>query len=263
MVGNDIIRIAIEPPGTLAPDSLKTMAAILNKSTWDTQLLLGGQIPKIIAHYDSTSLADQVVEQIRSLGIKVLAVLDTELHRSSPSFKVHTLENVNKQILFQDRSGVVKIVLANDIMLILTGKQEISIVSETTTTKTKFNLTGTLLSGGIPMWHQVKEKNTIESMETKFFARLYENNSPGLWLELLQDQLNYAFLGQSLAPSTFTNFNTLIRQLRDFFPNAIFDDRLTKPSVLSSSTNQPWQNMNITCKLMYLFHALAQKSERS
>jgi len=261
MADNDIIHVAIEPQGKLDDALINTISEIINKNPWDTRLILAGEIPKIITHYKNIELANQTVAKINALGIQSLAIGDTELHRSSPSFKAQTLKILGEQIVFHDDSGSAKTVPANGIFLILVGRHEASVISETTTIKTKFDMAGTLLTGGIPMWRRVKEKNTNESIETTFFIRLYENNLSGTWIELNQKQINYVFLGKLVAPSTLVNFNTMLQQLRDFFPNSIYDDRLTRPSVMSESSSQPWHNLDAYCQLAYLFHRRERNSK--
>jgi hypothetical protein len=260
VVKNNIIYVVIEPPTNVDTDLVNKAAAIINKNPFDTRQLLAGEIPKIIAHYENIDSASLAAEQIRGWGIRSLTISDEELNHPSDGFKVHTLEIANEQLFLYDTAGVKHAITKNGVYLVIAGRHEVSVKSETTTTTTKFNLTGTLLSGGIPMWHQVKEKNVSESFETTLYARLYENGSSGGWSELIQDQLNYAPLGTAITYSSFTNFNRLLTQIRDFFPGAIFDDRLTKPSAVGTSAQQAWQNENINCKLIYLFHKFDRNS---
>jgi hypothetical protein len=66
--------------------------------------------------------------------------------------------------------------------------------------------------------------------------------------------MNYSFLGAKVAASSSTNFGTVVLGLREVFPQAIFDDRLAKSSVLTTSPSQGWEGIEINCKLIYLFH---------
>jgi hypothetical protein len=260
VVNNNITHVAIDPPANLDTDLVNKAAAIIGQNPLDTRRLLSGEIPKIIAHYVNIDSANMAVEKIRSLGIRLLTISDEDLNLPSDGFKVSTLEIANEQLCLYDAAGVRHAIIKNGVWLVIAGKREISVKSETTTTTTKFNLTGTLLSGGIPMWHRFKEKNISESFESTSFARLYENSTSGEWAELIRDQLNYASLGTAITHSSFTNFNRLLTQIRDFFPAAVFDDRLTKTSTIGTATQQPWQSENINCKLIYLFHQFDRNS---
>jgi len=119
-----------------------------------------------------------------------------------------------------------------------------------------FSLPRTLLMGGIPLWRRIDEKTTTQSIQAECFARLYERKSPDLSVDILQHHMNYSFLGPKVAASSFTNFGTVVLGLREVFPQAIFDDRLAKPPVLTTSPSQVWAGIEITCKLVYLFHAV-------
>jgi hypothetical protein len=110
--------------------------------------------------------------------------------------------------------------------------------------------------GGIPMWRRVDEKTTSQSIQAEYFARLYERKSPDPSVDILQHHMNYSFLGAKVAASSFRNFGTVVRRLRDAFPQAIFDDRLAIPSVLATPSSRVWQDIETNCKLIYLFHAV-------
>jgi hypothetical protein len=69
--------------------------------------------------------------------------------------------------------------------------------------------------------------------------------------------MNYSFLGAKVAASSFTNFGTVVLKLREAFPQAIFDNKLAKPSVLTTSSSRGWEGVEINCKLIYLFHVVA------
>ena len=120
----------------------------------------------------------------------------------------------------------------------------------------KLSLTKTLLMGGIPIWRKADEKTITQSMEAEYFVRLYEPKSPNLIVEILQHHMNYSFLGIKIAVSSLTNFNTIVSNLREIFPRALFDNRLTKSSTLPTSSSQVWQDIEANCKLIYLFHTM-------
>lgn len=61
MARNDIVHIAIAPPDMLEASIVKQVAAILNKDLYGTRLLLAGKIPRIVAHYQTTQLAEWLI----------------------------------------------------------------------------------------------------------------------------------------------------------------------------------------------------------
>jgi len=253
MADDEELYIAVAPPADLDANLVKSVAAIINRGPYDTRLLLSGKIPKIIAHYDGVQTAESVIHNLRDLGLVAIACKDSELSQFPQTFKAKALEFKGKEVLFWDSAGREKKVVEKNVFLILVGRMVTSVEMETTRTKTKFSLTRTLLTG-IPMWQRVDEKSTYQSTQAEYFARLYERTSPDPGAEILQHHMNYSFLGAKVAASSFTNFGTVVQRLREVFPQAIFDDRLAKPSALTTSSSR--EVIEINCKLVYLFHLI-------
>ena len=256
MADHEVMHIAVAPPANLDANLVRSVATVINKSPSYTRLLLAGEVPKVIAHYDSIQIAESIIQNLRDLGLVAIACRDSELRQFPQTFKAQTLEFREKEVLFRDSAGREKRVVENDVFLILVGRIETSVEVETTKPKIKFSLTRTLLMGGIPIWRRVDEKTTSQSIQAEYFARLYERKSPDPGVDILQHHMNYSFLGAKLTVSSFTNFGTVVRRLREIFPQAIFDDRLAKPLVLTTSSSQAWQDIEINCKLICLFHAV-------
>jgi hypothetical protein len=256
MTDSEVIHIAVDPPTNPDPNLVGSVANVINKSPSQTRLYLAGELPKVIAHCDSIEAAESVIRNLRNLGLAAIACRDSELRQSPQTFGVQTLEFREKEVLFRDVAGRERTIVENNVFLILVGKIETSVEVETTKQKTKFSLPRTLLMGGIPMWRRVDEKSTTNCIEAECFARVYERESPNLSVDILQHHMNYSFLGSKVATSSFTNFGTVVLELRQVFPKAIFDDRLVKPSALTVSPSRGWEGIEIKCKLIYLFHAV-------
>ena len=256
MTDDEIIHIAVAPPANLDANLARSVATVINKSPFQTRLLLAGELPQIIAHYGSMQVAESIIRHLRDLGLVAIACRDSELRRFPQTFKAQTLEFREKEVLFRDSAGREKKITENNISLILVGKIETAVEVETTKQKTKFSLSKTLLMGGIPVWQRVDEKTTTHSTQVECFARLYERKSPNPSVDILQHYMNYSFLGAKIAASSFTNFGTVVLKLREAFPRAIFDNKLAKPSALTTSSSRVWKDIEINCKLIYLFHVV-------
>jgi hypothetical protein len=256
MTDHEIIHIAVDPPANLDANLLRSVANVINKSPSEIRLLLIGEVPKVIAHYDSIQLAESVIRDLRNLGLVAIACRDSELHRFPQTFKAQTIEFREKEVLFRDIVARERRILENNVFLVLVGRIEVYMEVEATKQKTKFSLPRTLFMGGIPIWRRVDEKTTTHSIQAECFARLYERKSRDPSIDILQHHMNYSFLGPKLAASSLKNFNTVVLGLLEVFPQAIFDNRLTKSSVLTTSPSQFWESIEINCKLIYLFHAV-------
>jgi hypothetical protein len=257
MTGYEVIHIAVDPPANLDANLVRSVATIIKKSPSQTRLLLAGEVPKVIAQCDSIQIAESIIRNLRNLGLVGIACRDSELGQFPQTFRAQTLELREKEVLFRDIAGREKTIAENNAFLVIVGRIGTSVEAQTTKYKTKFSLPRTLLMGGIPIWRRVDEKTTTHSIQAECFARLYERKSPDASVDILQHHMNYSFLGAKVAASSFTNFGTVVLRLREVFPQAIFDNRLAKPSVLTTSPNRVWEGIEINCKLIYLFHARA------
>ncbi len=250
----EVVHIAVAPPAHPDETLVNSVAAVINKSPTHTRLLLAGELPKIIAHADSPPEAEAIVKNLRQLGLTALACPDSELRQIPQLFEAQTLEFKEKEVLFRDSAGAEKRMGASDVFLIITGRMESSVEVERTRSRSKFSWGRTIMLGGIPAWKRVKETATEKSSQTEEFARLYYRKSAEPSVELRQQRLNYSFLGAERAASSVANFSTLVRWLREAFPEAIFDERLAKHLVLGESSG--WQDIELNCRLIYLFHTV-------
>ena len=107
------------------------------------------------------------------------------------------------------------------------------------------------------MWRKVDEKTIERTIQGEYFARLYDRKSSETIVDVFQHQMNYSFLGATIAATSIINFGTVILKLREVFPQAIFDDKLTKPSAVNAHSSRFGEDIETKCKLIYLFHTIS------
>ena len=254
MAEYEVVHVAIAPPATLEEELIKKVAAIIAKNPYETRLRLAGKIPKIIANYATMQMAKSTARSLRELGLVVIVCPDSELRKSSPRYKAHTLKFEEKAVLFWDRSGQARQIESRDVFLVIKGRMQIYTETEVTTTVRKLNVTATVLTGGIPITKKVKEKTTDKSYQTESFVRLYGQASSEPIMEILQHDFDYSFLESEMASSSVANFNTTVKKIRGAFPQAIFDDRLVEPFGANIPATMPQDNIEMNCKLIYFYH---------
>jgi hypothetical protein len=258
MDSHEILHIAINPPVPVDANITREAAAVLNKELNEMHLLLTGNIPRIIAHYQSIPTAEEAARRLKSLGITVIVFRDSELRQhSSPIFMAHSLKFGQGEILFQDKRGTARTIKTGDVFLIIKGMAQLQTEKTVTKTKKKLNLPATLLTGGIPIQSKVEEQTTETSLQREFFVRLYHRNSPAPEVEITQHSFNYSCLGAEMSATTPANFHNLTVKIKEFCPQAIFDDRLTRYPMPGISPGMSPTNNNLQCKLIYLFHEIA------
>ena len=254
MITNEIVHILVAPPDNLETVQVKEAAEILNIDPYATRLLLSGKIPKLIGRYPSIAEAELIVKRLKTLGLVAIVLKDSELAESSVTrFHAHALKLGNSEVIFFDKGGQQNKLEAKDVFLILKGKQQLSNEKDVTITSLKFNLTATVMTGGIPIWRKVKETIKGNSNEAGYFVRIYDPISTEPRVEFFENYFDFSSLGSKIAPSSSLNLNSIITELRTIFPQALFDDRLSQPGT-SISSDKPARDMELNCKFIYLYH---------
>lgn len=246
---NDIVHVAIAPPDMLDASLVKEVASIINKDLYGTRLLLAGMVPRLIAHYQTIQEAESVAQSLRTLDLVVITCNESELHKPpSVSFRVYTLKLQEGEVIFWNAVGETRRIKAESVFLILKGTRQTYTEKESINTRRKLSLPATLLTGGIPIWRKVKEKTRDTSIQTEDFVRMYDRISPEPSVEVLQHSFDYSLLGSKMVYSSLVNLNTLTTELKNAFPQAVFDDKLTLPFATSGT------DIEVSCKLIYLYY---------
>jgi hypothetical protein len=256
---HDVAYVAVAPPKTLGEDPLKRVASLIGKEIFDTRLLLAGEIPRIIASYPNTDTADSAAQSLRDTGLVAFVCRDSELRNRSARFVAHATRFGEREIIFWDRRGGEVRVKADDAFLIIRGRKQSTTQEKTSTTKMKLNVPATVLTGGIPIMRRVTQKTTQESFLAEDFVRIFDRSSSDPRVEMFQNHVDYTFLGREVTPSTPVNFKIVVTKLREWFPLAIFDERLTRHFKTDVPAAGPGEALEIACKLIYLCHLASER----
>ncbi len=255
MAGHDIVHVAVAPKDKLEAGIVERVAAIVNRDLHGTRLILAGKIPRIVGHYQGLQAAESIAQSLRSLGLVAIVCDDSEFRQpSSERFRAHTMKPGEGGTTFWDKGGQSRVIEAKNLLLILKGTVQARTEKETTRTKTKLNLPATVLTGGIPIMRKVEEKTKGQSIEAECFVRLYDRTSPEPVVEILQRNFDYSSLGKKMAFSSLENLNIVVTELRDRFPQAVFDGRLTERFRVDLPFATPEDEIEINCKLVYLYY---------
>ena len=258
-----MVHVAVAPPKTLVGDLLQRVASLIGKEIVDTRLLLAGEIPRIIAYYPNADTADSIAQSLRDAGLVAFVCRDSELRSRSARFVARTARSGEEEVIFRDRRGREVRFEAGDAFLIIRGRIQSATQKKTPTTKMKLNVAATVLTGGFPIMRRVTQKNTHESFRVEDFVRIFDRRSSDPRVEMSQNHINYAFLGPELTPSTPVNFNIVVTKLREWFPLAIFDERLIRRFTTDVPASGPGEALEINCKLIDLYHLAAERRGRS
>jgi hypothetical protein len=198
--------------------------------------------------------AEFTARSLRSLGLVVIVCSDADLRKPPDNFRAHTLEFKENEIIFWDRNRQSRRMASASTFLIIKGKLQIDTEIEEMNDRMKFSLPTTVLVGGIPVWRRIREQTSKKYLQTECFVRLYERTAPESGVEILQYDFDYSFLKARRSPSSLTNLNMMIKQIREILPQAILDDRLTTPLWVDAKSATPGENVEIACRLIYWYH---------
>jgi hypothetical protein len=254
MAVDEVVHVAIAPPDKVEANLIKEVAAIVKKDLYETRLMLIGKIPKIVASYTTLQMAESAASSLKALGLMAFVCENSKLRKPIHCFKAHTLKFGQKELVFRDNAGQSIKIESRNIFLILKGRIQSYTEKGVTTTRTKLNLPVTILTGGIPVRQKVTEKTGETFVRAECFLRLYDRESLDPRVEILEYNLDYSFLEEEKDPFSVTNFNTVVKKIRDIVPRAAFDDRLTEPHEANLPFVTPKDNIEINCKLIYLYH---------
>jgi hypothetical protein len=258
----DTVHVAVAPPKMLDGDLIRRVASLVGKEIPDMRLLLAGEIPRIIASYPDAGSADRVVQGLWDAGLVAFVCRDSELRRRPAGFVAHTARFAGKEVIFGDRRGGEVRIEAGDAFLIIRGRMQSGTQEKISTTKMKLNVPATMMTGGIPILRRVAKKGTQGSFQVEDFIRIFDRSSSEPRVELFQNHLDYAFLGPELTPSTPENFMIAVAKLREWFAQAIFDERLTRRFKTDAPSAKPGEALEINCRLIYLCHLAAERRGR-
>jgi hypothetical protein len=254
MIDSDKVCVVLGPLVNPQANIVNSVATIINKSYYDTSLLITGNNPKIVAYYNDIQTAKQSARKLKALGLVTIVCRESELRKPSQIFEVHTVEIKQGIVLVCSRNNKLMTIEPGNTFLIIKGRRKRSTQRQVTMSKMKINLKATLLTGGIPIFHKVEQTTKETTSETEYFIKLYEHDSMERNIEFLQYDLDYSFLGTEMSSSSFVNLNAIVKKLRNIIPHAIFDERLMNLMQADMSSDIYHDNMEINCKLIYLYY---------
>lgn len=252
----DIGHVAAEPPPDLSPELIARAAAVLDRAPCDIRLLLAGRVPKLIAHFDNFARAEAAAGNLRAAGLTALALSDASLRLEQPVFMAREMDFTAGELVFTGDAGQRRVMEKGKVFLIVEGIGRRTERVETAVQKTRFSPGATLLAGGIPIWRTRTETTSSESVTAEPFIRLYEASPQAPPVVISRELLkSFAFLGGGLSGSSAVNLRKTAEVIRAECPQAGYDNRLSRPAAAVSYTGRPDEDIEMNCRLIFLFRA--------
>jgi hypothetical protein len=264
MTDSDMAYVAVAPRDPLEADIVEKVSSVIGMDLSGTHALMNSAIPRIFGKYATLKAAETIAERLKSLGLLALVFDHAQLHQHPVArFRAHTLQPSDGAITFCDKYRNPKRVEAKDVFLILRGTVRTQVERETIKTRREVNmptfalaasLVTAPLTGMVPVAHTPMENTKDESLKTEDYARLYGWISPEPLIEISQSDFDYSCLETRKGLTSLENISTVIRGLREAFPAAIFDERLTGHIRMDEPFVALKEEIEINCRLIYLCH---------
>jgi hypothetical protein len=262
MANNDLIDIAIVAKKGLNEELTQKLSLVLGRDLYQTRSLIASKFPRIIFQNTDAQRIKETSKQIDNLGLVSFSFKNNDIKKPLQLFKANRLEFVDDNLVFQEKNAQLLKLEKNNIFLILKGNLKISKEKEKVTNVKKLNVIATLMTGGIPIRRTKQEKTVEITTENDSFLRIFQKNSMDFCLEIRQHGFNYTCLGPEMSPASLQNFNIITSKIKESTPEAIFDDKLNEFPLISNSADPLRSNIDINCKLIYLYHQI-MKSHQS
>ena len=117
----------------------------------------------------------------------------------------------------------------------------------------RLDLTRAVLTGGLLLTKKVETKSTRSTTAQERFLLLHRNDG-GRDIMIYERRIDYRFLGADLQPSSTANFERLIARLRAFAPLAHYDDRVSRPGLISGLAAVSANPVDLALWLVLLTH---------
>jgi hypothetical protein len=244
--------VAICPVTGLKQDSIFRIADLLHKDPNYTRFMLLAEVPRLAAHFSTKVEAEALAFALKAEGLKTFNCSESELRQACTPFPGHSLNETEGHVVFTSRARKNLSLDPANIRLILKGIKNTRTQHDETQVSRKLNITATALTGGIPLFKNIKKVTTVSETASELFVRLYDDKDSQPLVEILQRSFDYSFLGTKLTPSSLANLNTAALEMKRLFPQAVLDERLTRPVVAETALTSGWDMHEVNCRLVYM-----------
>jgi len=238
------------------PDALQRAAAATGLVRADVQRRLAGILPRVVlvdADRDEIHIAQNALE---AAGFQAIA-FDPMLAPTDDDRRfARTLELERDAMVVVSGVGAEtrERVPLEAVALVQRALRSSTASRQVTTRERKLALGTAILTGGIKMTKTV-ERTTTESTQTQESWLVLHRRDGGPDVVLAERRLDYRFLGGTLQPASYANFEATVARIRALLPRAPFDDRASKPGFVAGLPACSADPLDVALFLIQLTHA--------
>lgn len=219
-----MLLVAVARWGAPLETELAALAGLLSAVAYDLRLRIAGVLPVVLATTPDEARARQLVHALRARGHGVVVCDAADVPGPAQQRAPRDFEFGPSALTGTDSAGRPFELAYVEIALLVRASEIASAEQSKTTVHKKLDVTRAVMSGGLILNKKVErtKRSESETREQVLYVFARGRAAPFLFRETL---LRYQGLGAARAATTMQNFVTLVQQLRERAPLALYDQR--------------------------------------
>lgn len=248
--------VAIVSLGRNVEQEAPLLAADLGLTVYETAMLLRGPKPVIVLRSDDRNRVAEILAKLRGRSHDVVALDLGQITWSEDMFRPKTFHFEGEELVAELGQDQRRLPLA-DIFAMVRALHTTESNEVTTTTTTSPSLGRAMVTGGIKVTKTTQRESSRTDTNREPVLYLFRGSETP-WL-LASQTLRYEGLGAQMEVAKATNFEVLVRLLRERMPMIPYDVRLLQARPVPTALNAGAKHLSVstTRPLDILAHVLA------
>jgi len=210
----------------LDPAAMQTLAGMLNLTPYEVRQRLAGNRPRMFCVEPGAKEAAHSRDAIRASGARAFTIKVESLLGRPPAITADEVTENAGLLTFKGEGQSISL-RDPDVDLILVGRRETRVHSASSKRNSIKVAAANLSAPGLG--HLVRNKKSKSTETTRErFALLWKKGVYRPAVALRENDLDYSFLENQMAPSAIRNWPLALQWLENHLPTATTDDRLVK-----------------------------------
>lgn len=208
-----------------------------------------GPLPRILLSAAEVDGVERAAAALRALGFGVVTLAPEEVPDDRRRLVARTARFEPDGLVVGDSLGAATQVPWSSVGLVQRAIRSRVSVEITTETRKELSLSRSVLTGGLINRKTVEEKQTTRTEAREHFLVVHRGDgAPDVVLG--ESRLDFRFLGAEKQMVGFANLERTTRWLRDRLPTVPFEDRLSRPGLLTSLSAWPGDATDLGLELV-------------
>lgn len=219
----------------------------------DVRTRLAGPFPRLLLVEADEEQARSKATTLEDLGFVIITCDPRSVPRDDERYSARTLELGQSGFVAVGDQGDREEVPASALLLIQRGARVTTTTEVTKKSERRLDLTRAVLTGGLLLTKKVETKATRTTTSQESFLLLHRKDG-GRDIVIYGRRIDYRFLGVDLQPASAANFERMTAKLRALAPRVPYDDRVSRPGLVSGLSSAAANPIDLAVWLVLLTH---------